>query len=1079
MRTSILILLLFAGILQAKSQSNPLWMRFPAVSPDGKQIAFSYMGDIFKVSSSGGDAVPLTLHEAYDYAPVWSPDGKSIAFASNRFGNMDVFIMPSTGGVAERLTFHSADDAPSDFSGDGSKVIFSSSRLDLATNQQFPSGVLPELYEVHVKGGRVKQILTTPALDAKYNADGTLIVFHDQKGYEDDLRKHHTSSVARDLWLYNVASQSFEMLTNFEGEDRNPVFAPGEKSLYYLSEKNGSFNVFKYDLNSKQSFAITSHTAHPVRNLSLSDNGLICYSLHGEIYTLMEGGKPGKVNIRIASDLRYNPIKTIPVSGVSDMDVSPNGKEIAFIHRGEVFVSSIKEGTTKRITNTPEQERNLDFSPDGKSLLYSSERNGSWNLYTSSLIRKEETFFFNSTILKEEAVLEIPAETFQATFSPDGKEVAFLEERTALKVVNLQTKAVREIVPGNLNYSYSDGDQFYEWSPDGKWFLVNYLPDNQWIDQIGLVSSDGKGKIENLSKSGYGAYGSRWMMEGKMMIWFSSKDGQKNHGSWGGESDVYAAFFTQEAYDEFLLSEEEFEILKEKRTKEEEEKKKAEAEKKDTKKKGDDKDKKEEEIKPIIIQLSGLDDRIRRLTIHSSDLADAHVSNDGSKLFYLCSFEKGYDLWQTNLRTRETKILAKLGQGGGGIYPDKEGKFLYILAGDAVTSVDIEKGEMKPVAVKGEMVLNESAEREYLFEHIWRQVLKKFYVKDLHKVDWTFYKEEYRKLLPHINNNFDFADAMSEMLGELNASHTGAGYRHIDPNGDQTASLGLFYDESFNGNGLLISEVMVKSPVLKNNSKIAAGIVIEKMDGITITNGINYIQLLNRKAGHNMLLSLLNPKNSERWEEVVKPISLGEEGELRYKRWVENCRKIVEEKSGGKVGYVHVRGMNDGSYRKVYDDALGKNANKEALIVDTRFNGGGWLHDDLATFLSGKDYITFMPRDQYLGKEPQFKWRKPSAVVMSESNYSDAHMFPYTYRALGIGKLIGMPVPGTGTAVWWEGLQNGCWFGIPQVGMLDVDGDYLENKQLEPDIKVANDPGVVSKGRDQQLEKAVESLLGK
>ena len=185
----------------------------------------------------------------------------------------------------------------------------------------------------------------------------------------------------------------------------------------------------------------------------------------------------------------------------------------------------------------------------------------------------------------------------------------------------------------------------------------------------------------------------------------------------------------------------------------------------------------------------------------------------------------------------------------------------------------------------------------------------------------------------------------------------------------------------------------------------------------------------------------------------------------------------MEETSGGKVGYVHVRGMDDRSYREVYDEALGKHADKVALVVDTRFNGGGWLHDDLATFLSGKEYITFYPREQKLGNEPQFKWRKPSVVVMSESNYSDAHMFPYTYRALGIGKLVGMPVPGTGTAVWWESLQNGTWFGIPQVGMVDVDGDYLENKQLEPDYKVANEPAVVSKGRDQQLEKAVEVLL--
>ncbi|MFM1931141.1 MAG: hypothetical protein RL226_444, partial [Bacteroidota bacterium] len=234
---------------------------------------------------------------------------------------------------------------------------------------------------------------------------------------------------------------------------------------------------------------------------------------------------------------------------------------------------------------------------------------------------------------------------------------------------------------------------------------------------------------------------------------------------------------------------------------------------------------------------------------------------------------------------------------------------------------------------------------------------------------------------------------------------------------------------------------------------------------------------LNRKAGVNTLLSLYDPATKQRWDEVVKPISLGQENELMYKRWVENCRKIVEEASQGQIGYVHVRGMDDRSYRVVYEEALGQHFTAKALIVDTRFNGGGWLHDDLATFLSGEQYITMMPRGQNLGNEPQFKWTKPSAVVMNESNYSDAHMFPYTYRALRIGKLVGMPVPGTGTAVWWEGLQNGVVFGIPQVGMVDTEGDYLENKQLEPDVKVANDPNSVTLGKDKQLEAAVKLLL--
>lgn len=1071
-----LSLLLSGYFTLSLAQDTPLWMRYPAISPDGNTIVFSYQGDLYKVDAQGGPANLLTLHEAHDYMPVWSHDGKKIAFSSNRHGNFDVYVMNASGGKAQRLTYHSAGDYPSDFTTDNSSVIFSSSRLDAALNQQFPSGVLPELYQVPTKGGKIKQLLTTPAQDARYSKDGKMMVFHDRKGYENAFRKHHTSSVTRDIWSYDVATGAYKMLTSFEGEDRNPIFAADQKSIYYLSESSGDFNVFKMDLaNPANTTPVTTLENHPVRYLSASNNDKLCFSYNGELYTMTPGSQAKKVAVEISVDERFNEERTVPIKkDVTDMALSPNGKEVAYIVRGEVFVSSVKEGTTKRITQTPEQERTVDFSPDGRSILYAGERNGSWNLYQTSIDREEEKYFFTSTILKEETILASDKESFQPSYSPDGKEVAFLEERTALKVINLETKKVREIMPKEKNYSYSDGDQYYDWSPDGKWFLVNFLPEKRWTDQVGLVSADG-GKIIDLTQSGYGGYAPTWMMDGKMMTWVSARDGMKNHGSWGGQLDVYAMFFTQDAYDKFTLSEEEYELLKET----EEDKKKEEGDKDKKKEETEKKDKDKDEIEPIKIELAEIEDRISKLTIHSSNLSDAYVSKDGKYLYYLARFEKGYDLWKTDLRTRETKILTKLNsRSGGGIVADKKGKNLFILSGGKISKISTADGKRTSINVNGEMVLAETKEREYLFEHIWRQVEKKFYKVDLHDVKWDFYKKEYARFLPHINNNYDFAEMLSEMLGELNASHTGASYRGgSDPNGDRTACLGLFYDNDHSGDGLKVAEVMDKGPVVKEGSKIKAGVIIEKIDGVAITASTNHYKMLNRKTNKNTLLALFDPASGERWVETVKPISMGAEGELRYKRWVENCRNMVEKLSDGKVGYVHVRGMNDRSYRTVYDEVLGKNNDKESLIVDTRFNGGGWLHDDFATFLDGKNYITFMPRGQDLGNEPQFKWSKPSVVVMSESNYSDAHMFPYTYKALGIGKLIGMPVPGTGTAVWWERLQNGIVFGIPQVGMVDTDGDYLENKQLEPDIKVPNSPDKVSKGKDQQLEAAVKELL--
>ena len=1089
--------LILSGLLPLVNAQVPantdeaLWLRQPAISPDGSTIVFTYQGDLWTVASSGGRAVPLTSHPAKDADPVWSRDGRLIAFSSDRHGNRDVFVMPASGGTATRLTFHSADEEPSDFSADGSSVIFAASRLDDHRNQLFPSPGLSELYSVPVAGGRAVQVLPVPALRARYNSGGDLLAYHDWKGYEDDLRKHHRSSVTRDIWLSDTATGAYRQLSTLDGEDRDPVFSPDGRTVYFLSEQGAGavagadgFNVHKVSVNGGAASQVSFMQHHPVRHLTISNTGTLCFSYHGRIYTMTDGGTPQQVTVYIGMDQRHNPERNVKVTGeVSEFAVSPNGKEIAFVHRGEVFVTSVAEGTTRRITNTPEQERSVSFSPDGRTLLYATERSrnggsGSWDLYTTTIVRAGEPYFFNATLLKEEALLATEAEEFQPAWSPDGKEVAFLEERTTLRVFNIASKKSRTVLPGDRNYSYADGDQHFEWSPDGKWLLTQFLNPAQWITQSGLVKADGSGELVDLSRSGYGHYGPKWAMDGKVVLTFSSRDGMKNHASWGGQMDVYATFLTQEAHDRFKLSKEEFDLVKEAEKKSDETKTGDE-----DKKKGSDKDKKkggdeDKPVKPLKVELDRIEDRRVRLTVHSSSLAGAVLSKDGEKLFYLARFEKGFDLWQTELRTRETKIIAKLGAGSAGdLMIDKEGKNLFFSSNGGVQRYDLDKGEVKPVGINGEMRLNEAAERAYLFEHVWRQVVKKFYRPDLHGVDWAFYRKEYAQQLPHIDNNADFAELLSELLGELNASHTGAGDRQRDPQGDATASLGLFYDMARTSVGMRITEVMAQGPCVKEGTKVKAGVILEKVDGVSIAGTMTIERLLDRKAGKPTLLGLYDPATKQRWEETVKPISGGEERGLLYRRWVERCAHLVDSLSAGRVGYVHVQGMDDRSYRKVYEDALGKHHDKEALVVDTRFNGGGWLHDDLATFLGGQTYMRIEPRGQYLGDEPQFKWRRPSVVVMSESNYSDAHLFPVAYRALGVGKLVGMPVPGTGTAVWWESLQNGMYFGIPQVGMIDNDGNFMENTQLEPDVRQALDPAMVAQGRDQQLEKAVKLLL--
>ena len=318
---------------------------------------------------------------------------------------------------------------------------------------------------------------------------------------------------------------------------------------------------------------------------------------------------------------------------------------------------------------------------------------------------------------------------------------------------------------------------------------------------------------------------------------------------------------------------------------------------------------------------------------------------------------------------------------------------------------------------------------------------------------------------------------LSELLGEMNASHTGARYgasNYALP----TAALGLFYDESYDGVGLKIKEIIAQSPFTKKKTNVKEGCIIEKIDGVTIEANKDYFPLFEGKVGRKVILTVYDPITKKRFEETIKAISYNEQNELLYKRWVKRCAQKVEELSGGRIAYVHLKGMDSQSFRNMYSELLGRYRNKEAVIVDTRHNGGGWLHDDVVTLLSGKEYQRFVPRGQYIGSDPFNKWTKISCMLTCEDNYSNAHGTPYVYKTLGIGKLIGAPIAGTMTAVWWEQqIDPSIVFGIPQVGCMDMQGKYLENQTLQPDILVYNEPEASLKGEDAQLKVAVEHLL--
>ena len=1065
----VLILTALTLSLSVAAQPHPLWMRHTSISPDGQTIAFSYKGDVFTVPASGGQARQLTSNAAYDSYPIWSPDGKKIAFASSREGSLDIYVMNKFGGEPKRLTTRSTNETPIAWR-DNEHILFSAAIMPTAKSIFFASSQFPQVYEVNLKGDRPKLFSVVNMEDLSINQKGE-ILYHDKKGYEDAFRKHHRSPITRDIWLNQ--NGKFTKLTTFNGEDRTPRWAPDGTSFYYLSEEDGTFNVYKRGISGADKTQITHHTKHPVRYLSVAGNGRICYSYDGEIYTQMGSAAPQKVNVSITADRNDVDLRRqINSWGATEIALSPNGKEIGFVLHGDVYVTNIEYKTTKQITDTPEQERSIGFSPDGLAIVYASERDGLWQIYQTTMKNKAEKQFAYATDLQEERLIHSAYTSFQPQYSPDGKSIAFFENRGTLKVLDVKSKKVRTVMDGKYVYSYSDGDIWFEWSPDSKWLISNYIGTGGWNNRdIALIDAEGKKPIYNLTQSGYNDGNGKWVLGGKAIIFQSDRAGYRSHGSWGAEDDVYIMFFDLDEYEKFKMTKEEKSLLDEA----EKEKKKAEEPKTvDVTVK-----KKEKKEEPIKLDLDNCRDRVLRLTVNSCRLGDAVLSNDGNALYYQAAFEGGYDLWKHDLQDKSTKIVLK-GVGGGGMLADKDFKNLYLCSGGGIKKIDIGSNSSKNVDFEARFNYKPYQEREYMFNHIWQQVKDKFYKVDLHGVDWEGYKKSYARFLPYINNNYDFSEMLSEMLGELNASHTGARYFAGGAN-LSTATLGLFFDETYDGDGLKVEEVIKRGPFAVKNTGVTKGCIIEKIDGDSILKNKDYNYLLDGKSGRNVRVSVYNPATKKRFDVTVKAISKGYQDELLYRRWVDRNRHLVDSLSHGRLAYVHVKAMDSESFRTVFHELLSdKNRNREAVIVDERHNGGGWLHDDLCTLLSGKQYQSFVPRGQFIGKDPWNKWTKPSCVMVCEDDYSNGHGFPFVYKELGIGKLIGTPVAGTMTAVWWETLLDPTMvFGIPQVGCLDMHGHYSENTQLNPDIEVYNTPEDYINGNDRQLKRAVEEMLGK
>ena len=1049
------VYLLVSLLLAASAASGEqTWFRQSSISPDGSTIVLSYKGDIYTVPASGGRATRLTSSSAYDGYPVWSPDGELIAFSSDRCGSLDVFVMPGEGGTPKRLTTNSLNETTLAFV-DEDHVLYASSGMPPVDFIGFP-GRFTQVYSVDTAAHR-------PTLFSAIEMDqpsvrGDQILYHDKKGYENTWRKHHRSPITRDVYLTQVEPEgrTFRCLTSTDAENQNPVWTSDGKGYCYLSEDDGTMNVYYCATFDSAPVRLTSYTKHPVRYLSSSTEGTLCYSWDGGLYTLRRGEKPKKVEIEILTDedeAYHKPVKK--TTGAKQIALGKDAKEVAFTLSGDIYVTSTDYKTTRRLTSTTEYESQPSFSPDGKTLAYASDRSGRWQIYVQKIDSGDTSFTYAPTP-EEELLLSGSEDYTSPKFSPDGKKLAYITDRCEIRVYDFDTQTWTVALPAEHHFSYTDGDMQYSWSPDGKWLLSTSMANGGYFHpDVVVFSPDGK-EIHNLTESGYSDAMPQWALGGKAVVWLSDRAGYRSHGSWGAERDAYILYLDKNAYRLSKLGKEAREVYSVHN-------RKSGGVVEDTAKTSVD------------LDFDRCEDRIVRLTATSSNIEMCYLAPDGLKFYYVTQSEGQHNLWVRDLEDKSTKILVQKMKGGTFV-PDEKGENLYLCTDGAIKKLTLSDGKLTNIDFEAETEQDDAAWRSYVFHHSVAQLMSRFCDEQMHGVDFAAYAAHYEKFLPSIGTERDLAEMVSELLGELNCSHTGMGC-HSPNKAATVGDLGAFYDESYRGDGLKIKEVLADGPLDLASERITAGCVITKIDGKPVLKDEDYYPLLAGKAGVWTLLTITDAEGDE-FTAYVYPVSFSTLTPLLYDRWVDRCEETTRAYSGGRIGYVHIESMDSKSFRHVYSEILGKLRDCDALVVDERHNGGGWLHDDLALLFSGKQYYTFTARGREIGIEPFTRWIKPSCVLICEDCYSNASGFPVAYRAFGDGKLVGAPMAGTMTAVWWEYPGGGYLsLGIPLLSILNEDGEYLENLRLDPDIEVYNTPEQMLSGDDRQLKRAIDLML--
>ncbi len=1033
-------------------------LRFPATN--GNDIVFSYAGDLYKVSARGGEAKRLTSHVGYEMFPRFSPDGKTIAFTGQYDGNTEVYTIPADGGEPLRVTYtatNQRDDVgdrmgPNNivtaWTADGKKIVY---------RNRISSGFNGKLYTVAKEGGLSEVIPLPEGGFCSFSPDGKRLAYN-RVMREFRTWKYYQGGMADDVWIYDAGKKTVENITNNRAQDIFPMWVGDE--IYFISDRDRTMNLFVYDTKTKTTSKVTDFTEYDIKFPS-TNGKLIVFENAGYIYRFDPATKKAeKVSVTLSSDHVYarNEIKD---GGryMRSASLSPDGKRVVVTARGEVFNLPVEKGVTKNIVRTPgAHERSATWSPDGKHIAYISDATGETELYMQPAEGGQAVQLTknNDTYIRD----------FE--WSPDSKSIVYTDRKNRINLLNVETKQVTEVLRDPKKEPYD-----VTFSPDSKWLAYTRMADNEY-DIIYLYRIADKKEIQ-VTDRWYDSGSPTFSTDGKYLVFSSMRDFNPTYGSkewnhvYGYSNGVYLALLTQDTPSPFLTKDDGSKA----------EPKKVEIKVEEGKKKETDEKKKPEGV-TVKVDEDGLSERIVKLPLPQGYHGSFY--SDGQKVYY----SRNNSTYVYDLNKQKEETVAE----GARMWVEPGGKKAGFFKNRQVFVKDIPSGRIDlkdPVNFSDmKITIDYAKEWSQIYDEAWRAFRDGFYLENMHGVDWKAMKQKYAVLLPYVKNRQDLTYLIGEMIGELNCGHAYVNTGEMDrPKRIKTGLLGakISRDKSgfFRLEKILPGESWspsLRSPLTEPGIKAQVGDFIVAIDGVP-TNTVNDLfALLVGKADVPTELSL-NSKaqlNGAR-KVVIRPLE--EEHSLYHYQWVKNNIAKVDKASGGKIGYIYipdmgVEGLNE--FAKYFYPQL----DKEGLIIDDRANGGGNVSPMILERLAREPYRMTMRRGStHNGTVPNAVQVGPKVCLINKYSASDGDLFPWGFRALKLGKLIGTRT--------WGGIVgitaslpfiDGTDVRVPFFTSYDMNGNWMvENEGVEPDILIDNDPVKEWNGEDEQLNRAIEEVM--